>query len=57
MKKVIFKLKTSMKYDDIERLENSIAESLDKHGFAIIDDSIDIYEIEIGEDDKVGGES
>lgn len=52
MKKLIFKVNARLKYDDMERLEQDIVKSLDKYGFAIIDDTIDIYEIEVGEDDN-----
>ena len=52
MKKLIFKVNCMLSYDDMERLEQDIIKSLDKNGFAIIDNRIDIYEIEVGEDDN-----
>lgn len=52
MSKLILKVKDKLPYNELLRLENTIKEDLQKNGFAVIDDRIDIYEIETGEDDK-----
>lgn len=52
MNKLIFKVNCCLSYDDIHRLEEEIIDSLDKYGFAIVDSTMDIYEIDTREDDK-----
>ena len=52
MSKLILKVKPNLPYAEILRLEETIKNDLEKNGFAIVDNSIDIYEIETGEDDK-----
>ena len=52
MSKLILKVKEHLPYAEIERLEEQIKKDLEKNGFAIVDDCIDIYEIKTGEDDN-----
>ena len=52
MKKLIFKVNACLSYDDIRRLEESIKDSLDEYGFAIVDSTMEVYEINTGEDDN-----
>ena len=52
MSKLILKVKDRLPCNELLRLEDAIKEDLEKNGFTIIDDRIDIYEIETGEGDK-----
>ena len=52
MSKLILKVNRHLPYNELLRLEETIKEDLEKNGFAIIDNSIDIYEIKTEKDDK-----
>ena len=48
MKKLIIKMKGCLTVDDRERFETDLKKQLDENGFAVVDDWVDIYEIDDG---------